>query len=514
MTSLAATHPTRTRLLEILPGALTWTTLILPFILSFHYPWLVALFALVYDLYWFFRSLQLTINIVRSYRRMRLWKHTNWHDRLTGGHLPQKTANDAPTVATVIKPDDLIHVVFLIFYKESYELLERSIASYAESDLPKKKLWLVLAAEERAGDYGPKIAKRVEKQFGRYFDRVILSLHPAHIPGEIKSKSSNATYAGKQLKKILDDMGKPYDQVIIHNFDADTRVYPEYFNAVACTYLSSELGVPTSFQPIHVYANNIWDTPALMRLVAQSSSTVFMNNMLRPYHFHHFSSRSDVFSTIVTIGYWTVDAIPEDSRQYYDSFFRFGNRMRVEPIYVPLRMDAVLADGYWRTVQNQYRQLRRWAWGVVDFPYIVNKALADHDIPWSAKLAKILFHLESNYSWATSAIFITFVGWIPFVLNPGFSHTVIGYNFPNFARIILGGALVGMVATVIVSLALLPPKPKHKHHLSYAGFVFQWFLSPIASIFVSAFAAIDAQTRLMLGHHMEYQVTEKSVAKN
>lgn len=504
---------TLTRTLEILPGALTWLTLILPIILSFWYPWLVALFVLVYDLYWLFRSFQLAANVFRAYRMMQLWRKIDWRKKLADGDIPKISKNETPSVFTKIQPDELIHVVFLIFYKESYELLERSIASYAESNIDNQKLWLVLASEERAGDHGQKIYDLVQKHYGKLFVRIILSVHPAHIPGEIKSKSSNATYAGKQLRKELDRINKPYDEVVIHNFDADTRVYPEYFNAVAYTYLASELGTPTSFQPIHNYANNIWDTPALMRLIAQSSTIIFMNSTMRPSHFHHFSSRSDVFSTIVSIGYWTVDAIPEDSRQYYDSFFKFKDHLEVEPIFIPLRMDAVLAEGYWRTVKNQYQQLRRWAWGVVDFPYVVEKALKDHDIPWTTKGAEIFRLFESNYSWSTSAIFISCIAWVPFVVSPTFGSTVIGYNLPGFARIILGLALVGMFTNVVISLALLPPRPKHKHPLNYVGFIVQWFLSPIASIFINCFAAIDAQTRLMLGKKMEYQVTEKAVAK-
>ncbi len=238
-----------------------------------------------------------------------------------------------------------------------------------------------------------------------------------------------------------------------------------------------------------------------------------MHNILRPARFHCFSSRSDVFQTIVDIGYWVVDAIPEDSRQYYDCFFKYGEAYTVEPLYIPLRMDAVLAEGYWRTVQNQYRQLRRWAWGIVDFPYVVEKAIQDTAISWWRKLGKILRLLESHLSWAIAAIYITFLGWLPLLFNREFASTVLGYNFPFVTRIILSLALVGLVVTVVLSFLLLPPRPKRHHPVKYLGFVFQWVLMPVVSVFLSSAAAIDAQTRLMLGKYLEYQVTEKAVKK-
>ncbi len=507
-------RPGLTRFFEILPGALTWTTLVAPFVLSIWVPWLVASIVILYDLYWLSRSFGLTLNIVRAYRRMLEWRRINWEEKLAKRDLATTTLDDLPTVVTQVDPDALIHVVLLIFYKESYELVARSIESYAASRVPKGKMWLLLACEERAGEHGPMIAELAKKQFGQAFDRIILSVHPAHIPGEIKSKSSNATYAAKELKHLLDKEKKPYNEVLIHNFDADTRVYPQYFPAVACSYLESELGMPTSFQPLHTYTNNIWDTPALMRVIAQTASIVWLNNTLRPTRFKHFSSRSDVFSTIVDINYWTVDAIPEDSRQYFDSYFHFGGRLRIEPIYIPLRMDAVLAEGYWRTLVNQYRQLRRWAWGIVDLPYVINKALDDKKIPWRKKLRIILILFENHYSWAISALFITVIGWVPFLINPHFPATVIGYNLPHMTQFILSLALIGMLTSIVISLLLLPPKPRNRHHLTYIEFVLQWFLSPIASIFLSAIAAIDAQTRLMLGKYMEYQVTEKAVGQS
>jgi len=451
-------------------------------------------------------------NTFLTYLYIKRDQRIDWKERLDS--LSKNQQINSRLVVESIKPDELYHAIILVHYKEPLELLIGSIESYARSRTNKERLWLILGSEERAGNDIHRIFEAIQKRFGNEFGHIMQTIHPANIPGEIKCKSANGTWAAKEFKKVLDSRQIEYDKVIVHNFDADTMVYSNYFDYVAYKYLTSPLGQPTSFQPVHVYANNIWDVPALMRLIAQSSTLIFMHNMLRQSRFHHFSSRSDVFQTIVDINYWTVNAIPEDSRQYYDSYFHYHGKLVIEPIYIPLRMDAVYADGYWPTVQNQYFQLRRWAWGISDLPYVVDLAVKDQALNWWNKLVKILQLIESHFSWATSAIFIAILGWMPRLFSVDFSNTVLGYNFPIVTRTILGLALVGLISGIVISFLLLPPRPQHRGKWYYLNFVWQWILAPIASIFISSFAAIDAQTRLMIGKRLDYQVTEKAVTRD
>ena len=40
--------------------------------------------------------------------------------------------------------------------------------------------------------------------------------------------------------------------------------------------------------------------------------------------------------------------------------------------------------------------------------------------------------------------------------------------------------------------------------------MFEWLLVPVIAIFLGALPALDAQTRLLLGRYLEFQVTEKT----
>ena len=501
------------RVLEIIPGLLTWSAFLITFFLAFYSPIAIAIFILCFDMFWFYRSIRLSINTSIAYNHMKKDAKIDWINKIKS--IDYSKNNNI--VASKYKFENLYQVILLIFYKEPIELIEESVKSYISSNYNKEKFILVLATEERAGDHGEMVYRYIQNKYGQYFHTILKTVHPADLKGEIKSKSSNATWGAKEIKKYLDKNKINYDQVILHNFDADTKTRPQFFHYVAYKYLTTDINQPTSYQPIHVYLNNMWEAPAAVRVVAMSSTLIFMHNTLREKKLHHFSSRVDIFKTLVDINFWTVDSIPEDSREYYDSFFYYQGKLKIEPLYIPLEMSAVLSDTFFKTIKNQYQQLRRWAWGIVDFPYVVFKAFEDKNISMWKKMYKIFYLLESHFSWATGAIFITILSWIPAYFNPAFSKTVLGANLPFYSRSILIFALMGLIVSIYISLKLIPSKPEttfyYRAH-KYTSFVLQWFLVPIVSIFLSAFASIDAQTRLMFGKYLEYQVSDKVAIKN
>ncbi|MBI4175543.1 hypothetical protein HY523_02905 [Candidatus Berkelbacteria bacterium] len=491
------------RFLEILPGALTWGTFVGAIALAIWQPILLANLILLYDIFWLYRSVRFAAYLLVAFRNMRREIAMNWRERFERRETRWQRG---------LQADQVWQAVILLHSKESYDLLETSIASYAAADYPlQERLIVILASEERAGEIPKEAFARLQKKFGGAFALFHQTIHPAHLPGEIISKSANATWAAEWLERYCQQHGIDPRQMLVHNFDADTRVHPQYFARVGVAFLETPINAPVSYQPFHIYSNNIWDTPAIIRIIATSSTMIFLHNTLRQHRLRNFSSRSDCFQTILDIRYWAPDAIPEDSRQYWDSFYTYHGRLTIRPIYVPLRMDAVLAHDYFRTIQNQYQQLRRWAWGVVDFPYTVIRAIQDRTIGLPRKVVEIGRLLDSHYSWANSSLIITVYGWLPYLLNRNFHNTVLGQRLPQLTQIILTLAIVGLFATIWLSFLMYQPRPHHHPRWAWAKFLFQWLLMPIASVAFSSAAAIDAQTRLMLGRYLEYQIAEKVV---
>jgi hypothetical protein len=537
------------RLFEIIPGAITWLALALPVILSFFWPKLVASFIIVYTIVWLFRSVKLSINLYKSYNLTKLSLKTDWTKMISyNDHLEKidyeikktdqrenpkkylklfyakKQIQYLQQTGQHKKSKDIWHAIIFVTYKESYELIRESIKSYANSEYPASRMMLVLGGEEADRDNFLQVAEKIKKEFGSKFGHFMTTVHPKNLPGEIKGKSANATWAGKELKKYIDQMNSGltaargltaaaprinYDDIIISNFDADTVTHPLYFSELTYKYLTTDVRTEKGYQPTHMFHNNIWDVPMMIRMVALSCTFWRMAESMEKDKYKSFSSRSLSFKTVIDVDYWDTSVIPEDSRQFWSAYIIYDGRHTLVPIYSPVYMDAVLSDTYIKTFKSQYAQLRRWAWGVCDFPFVALNLWYHPKLKLSTKIYQITDFLKNSFFWATSPILLTFTGFIPGLVNIPFRETVLAYNLPLIMSNLLTFSSTGIIVCAIISLNLIPYNPK-KGWKGQISLMLQWLLIPIVSLFLSAVPALDAQTRLMFGKYLEYKVTQKS----
>jgi len=116
---------------------------------------------------------------------------------------------------------------------------------------------------------------------------------------------------------------------------------------------------------------------------------------------------------------------------------------------------------------------------------------------------------EGHVSWATSSLIIALGVWWPLLLNPDFRMTVLAFNLPYLARVLLSITWLGVIISAIISYRLLPPRPKQYSKYKNIEMVAQWILVPISGIFFGSIPALDAESRLMLGKYLGFAVTEK-----
>ena len=173
-------------------------------------------------------------------------------------------------------------------------------------------------------------------------------------------------------------------------------------------------------------------------------------------------------------------------------------------------MDANLAKSTVRTALNVYRQQRRWGYGAEKIAYTLTGFLKNKKIPIAKKARYTYLMIEGFWMWACAALIIFALGWLPLVLGgEAFRESVLGFRLPTLTRTILTIGMVGMVVNGLLSLLLLPPKPKRVPKWVYATLILQWVLFPVTIIVFGAFPGLEAQTRLMLGRYMGFWVTEK-----
>jgi hypothetical protein len=540
------------RALEMVPGILTWTTLLGMLVLSFFAPFSMAVFILVFDIYWIYRALYVSFFSTVAHMQVNEGKRIDWWERCQNTAEPEVYAETlaqrlaglseakralpffrlgarrivsreigrtrkalretkalVPIKDEIMDWREVLHVVLLPTAGEPVEIIEPAIESLVASNFPKEQMIVLLATEERENPETrlPKVTYLKEK-FGHQFRDFLVTTHIV-AAGEMKCKASNAGFAARELMGYLDERGIDYTRVVFSNFDCDSVVHPEYFAALTYEYVTNPKRLQRAYQPLPMYHNNLWDTNAFVRIIVTGSSFWHLYQSTRK-EMVTFSSHSEPFDTLVRVNFWPVNMISEDSVIYWKCLSYFHGDYQVQPIHLPLSLDAVLAENYWKTIKNQYKQKRRWAYGIENFPVTMRALWPDKKIPLLTKLRISFEMLEGHYSWATTSFLLSFLGWIPLVLGgAAFRESVIAHNLPYITRTLMTMGMAGLLVTVPLSLLSLPPKPKHYHWTRYSYMLFQWILIPLVA-FLSAIPAIDSQTRLLTKRYFgEFWVTEK-----
>lgn len=492
------------RFYEILPGAFAWLTLIAVVVVSFVAPVFAALFIIAFDIYWLVKTIYLSVHMNASFRLMRANQRRDWSQEV-------RSVRSSDPILGDIGADDLYHMVILPFYREPKRIVRESVESLSKSNWPNKRMIIVLTAEERGGPESYRTAQDVEREFGHQFARFIITRHPADIPGELAGKGSNEKWAGKKGREAVDEMGIPHENVIVSVFDVDTVVPADFFSCLAYNYLTAEDPLYSSFQPIPIFTNNIWEAPAFARVFAFSTTFWQMIQQARPEQLVTFSSQSIGLKAVVDVGYWQANVVSEDSQIFWKCLLRYDGRWRTVPLHYPVYMDSNVAPTFWETLVNQYRQIRRWHYGVENNPYFMYGFTRNKNIPRSLKISHTLNMTEKTHSSATNALIIFLLGWLPLVVGgTAFSRSVLSFHLPILTRDIMLLAMLGLITSAIISIMLMPPRPKSYgvHNWFWVGL--QWVLFPINFIVFGAIPALDAQTRLMVGHYMGFWVTPKA----
>ena len=486
------------RILEIMPGFLAWVTLFLVVLLSFLVPFFMAIFIIAFDVYWLIKTIYLSLHLRISYNKLKGNLKINWLERLE--KLP--TANYQ--LRTIKSWQDVYHFVFLPVYKEDYSVVSGCVEGLLKTNYPKSKMAIVISWEERAGVGTEDVVREIEKNYKNLFYEFTVIKHPDNLPGEMQGKGSNMAYAARFAKEnIIDPHGIPYNQILVSNLDVDTIVYPEYFAILTHTFLSTENPLRSSYQPIPLYVNNIWEAPSFARVVAFSATFWHTVKQEKSETATTFSSHSMSWQALVDVGFWQKNMVSEDSRIFWQCFLRYDGDYKVIPLFYPVSMDANVASTTVQTLKNIYKQQRRWAYGAENIPYFM--------FGFFKKLYYGFMVVEGNHSWATNALLIFVLGWLPVSLGgQEFNRTVLSFNLPYLTKIIMTLSMLGLISSAVLSIVLLPPRPLKYGKFKYFWMLIQWILFPATTIFLGSIPALEAQTRLMLGGYMGFWVTPKT----
>lgn len=400
------------------------------------------------------------------------------------------------------------HLIVVPSFKEDKSTLDKSFMHLASSNFPKENLSIVFATEDN-DDLASVLAEKYKKEFGDCFANFFITRHKI-LPGEVAGKGSNQTYAVKQVWQELRQQCPDKKNLLVTSLDADYRVHPEYFSLLTYQYLTVPNAQYKIFQPIPMFFNNIWEAPFFSRLIATFIFQWLMVQFAIPDDLTNYSCYSLSYELLAKADFWDPAIIQEDSRLYWRTFFAVGEKLEVQPLYVPVYGNVICDKTFLGTLKSQYKQIKRWAWGATDLPFVFSQSLKHSEISIFLRIKSIVWLFFSHMNWVVLPI-ITFLGaGFVFLLNPDFSHTVLFYNLGYFlAKLFIILLVLAVIFVIITEVFIFPPKPSHWSSFKRAVVVLQWFTFPVVGLFL-ALISLDSQTRILLGKKIIYETSAKN----
>ncbi|HYS30597.1 MAG TPA: glycosyltransferase family 2 protein [Candidatus Limnocylindria bacterium] len=491
------------RVLEVAPGALTWTILIAPVVASFIFAPYIAAAIFVIDIYWFIRTGTVVFGIRRTYRQMKREMQEDWWQRCLALAVGPGS----------LDPRRVVHAVLIPTYTEPYEILRETVRAIADADYPAENKVVAIITRETDRP-GWENVRRLQEEFGGRL-RAFFHIKDPLLPGIVVGKSAAMAYGGPVLRRELDAMGLDPRVVIVTDLDSDFRVHRRYFAYVTHHYAQDPKRLDCVFQPIPMFHNNLWRVPFAVRIMASACTQWQMFLSSRPDRLVAFSSYSMSLDLVIRADYWDADVIPEDSRFYWKSFFATSGQLKMVPVFLPIYGDAPEASDRglpWERVKthaNQYNQIKRWAWGVSDIPYVTVRLLRHSEIPLWLRARRYGYMVFNHLTWTTLPVLLLFGAALPRLLQEDWNLATAADRLALYAFILINIAFLNIAALILVERRINPPMPRGWGFFHQMWAYLQLGLYPIVGLLFSVLPALEAQTRLMLGMYLEYKVTEK-----
>lgn len=483
------------RFLQSFPGILSWVILFLAILLIIIQPYIFVFLLLVFSIYWVFNCAKIVLNAYLCYMNVQNAKNVNWLEKLK---------QDFPDTW-----NEYYYCAIIPFASESVNILRPTIQSIADSDFPKDKKILCLSSE-KAIPCGQAISEQFRNEFKDFFAHIFITEHELK-PGEIKGKSSNQNHCGRFLYDKIQDLNIDPAKVLISSNDADVLNDNQYHTYLLHKFLSEgENNHCRIYQPIPTDFTNYWNakffsrliiiTGALWRMALQHSN----NHRCTVYSFYSMSLKM-----LKDIDFWDVDLIPEDERTMFKALFRFGSKFKVVPMFILTTGNSIQGLSVIDTFIEQYKQIRRWAWGASEFAYSVKRVLTCNKVDYKVVFRPILNQLRISTEWALSSLLLLFGGILPGVINSNFAETQFAQIYPMILSSILSSSSILIILLIILELKIIPKKFQSRGFFRQLVNISQWIFMPIIGFVFSSIPAFEAQTRLIFNRPIVYVESKK-----
>jgi len=511
--------PIPERVLDGIPGFIAWLALLLSIASAVAFPLTLMLTAAFVALYSALRFLFAGIANGMGNRKVNTWEAIDWYQKYL-------EIEDEVGVAW----DEVHHLVIIPNYKESLEVLGRTLNQLRQQHNAKTQISIILAMEGGEPNSYRK-ARFLQRHYAAHFANVYYTVHPRGLIGEMQCKSANLSWAVKwYFDKVIEPENLDIDNIVVTTMDADTRWHPKHFAALTYFFSASKDRHRTFWQAPIRYHGNIWQVNPLMRIINTYATAFEMAYLAAPWWMAMpMSSYSLSLKLLEQSGNWDTDVIADEWHMLIKAYFATGGKVSLQHIFLPFLADSTTGSNIFRSVKNRYTQTLRHAWGSKEVGYMLAKLIENPHVV-SFNSLKLLLRIAHDILLAGAGWIILTVGsQLPVLFHPEIapvqldtliaasdklSYVIDGLSGSHPAWILLAISGITMIILVIIfqiqDYRIRPPRDGPYTFVESLQELLSIPFMLVLTLLVVALPTLVAQTRLLLGIPLQFIVTDKS----
>ncbi len=478
----------QTRLLEALPGVLSWVVVMAPIWLTMVDPTALTLFMAV----------AIGVFMVRA-GPYGLWALLNRNLILKGTSTDWLARLDQ-------FPDWQQHRVILLIraYREgNRSMLTQTLSAIYGSRWTRDGQMMpgveVVFATEANDPITPPLVEELAAEFkGRL--RIRQVIHPRE-PQVLPGPSSAMHYVGRVLYREAMERGEDPRRVLIADLDADTVMHPNYLSCLLYHYVSDPRRDRHVYQPMVLFTLDYWRAPLHSRLSALGTSTLTLGWIREPEI--AFTGAAASLALYQSVDFWPTQSHSQDSGVDLKLSMRYGREYRVIGLPIPLKVYPVMIVGdpkgwrarlkaYWQSLRVLFRQSARWREGPLD--EFIEASRRGHVY---LTLQRLWWGLERDTLAIVAGAGFLFAKFLAHVVYPGYDYSTLELA----ATVILAGvSLLGLI--VFWQMLSLPGfvEPVAGPWRRILEMLMFWLVFSIYMPILTAVAGLKTSTSYALGH--------------
>lgn len=488
--------PTR---IHAIPGVLSWLVVIATIVGTFAFPEQWNVFAGLFLVYFIARMALHFVFYLVGEVRCRRWARRDW------------TLDERVAGFDGVRPADVHHVVLVPNYTEPIDVLRRTLSALSVQHRASERLVVALAMEEREQGAAEKAANLAAEFEGR-FRELVVTLHPAGVPGELACKAANQRYAVQQVRTRLDELGIDPRLTTVTSCDADSVIHPKYFAAVSELFARDERRYARFWQAPLFYYNNLWEVPAPIRFTAWFTHVGMLGDLAMPYFEPlPISTYTASLDLLESCDWWDPAVISEDWHIYLDCLTQRGGDVCMTPVFLPVLSDAADGDTFFSAMKNRYDQVLRHSWGAEDVGFLVH-GMRTYGVNRATlfRFGQVLNdHVLRVSTWfVLTSMWFAGNGVASYAVADDLSPMVDVWMRVGVPTLYTAG-MVFLFGGIALDLVRHPPRPFARFPLVVGELLVMWIALPVTTAYLSMLPALHAQTKLMLGLPLAWKVTPK-----